>query len=374
MQVIGISANCIDPELTRGRVDGIGVYTQSMLREMPRLGFSCRPVYAPRVLPRAQRTGSAIGFRYPLAAGIATNALFGGAMPGAGRVESTVDLYHATDYLVPRLRRTPVVATFYDAIPHSRAEWANPRLRALKNWVMLRAAKNADRIIVVSRAAAAEVIRVYGVSEERLRVVHLGIDTVWPTAPSAERVAATLTRYGLRAGYFLFVGTLQPRKNLALLMTAFERLEAGQRRDRQLVIAGRYGWGMDALREALLRRRGEGAVVWVDHVDDLALRDLYAGAGCFVFPSLAEGFGLPVLEALGAGLPVIASDLEVLREVTGGIATFVPADNERAWTGALAAAPSADDPAATAARVAWARRSSWEDCARNTAEVYRELL
>jgi glycosyltransferase involved in cell wall biosynthesis len=71
---------------------------------------------------------------------------------------------------------------------------------------------------------------------------------------------------------------------------------------------------------------------------------------------------------------VIASDLEVLREVTGGIATFVPADDERAWTGALAAAASADDPAATAARVAWARRSSWEDCARNTAEVYRELL
>lgn len=320
------------------------------------------------------RTNGTVRFRYPLAAGIAANALVGGVMPGAGRVERAVNLFHATDYLVPRLRHTPVVATFYDAIPHSRAEWANPRLRALKNWVMLQAAKNADRIIVISRAAAVEVSQIYAVSEERLRVIHLGIDREWPTVPPTERVALTLRRYGLRAGYFLFVGTLQPRKNLALLVAAFDRMQQRQVHNRQLVIVGRYGWGVEALQAALIRKRGEGAVVWVEHVDDSALRDLYAGAGCFVFPSRAEGFGLPVIEALGAGLPVMASDLLVLREVAGSMATYLPADDPRAWTEALASVSLSDDPEAAAARVAWARRFEWENCARSTADVYRELL
>ena len=116
-------------------------------------------------------------------------------------------------------------------------------------------------------------------------------------------------------------------------------------------------------------------MVWLDHVDDDRLRDLYAGAGAFVFPSLAEGFGLPLLEALGAGLPVIASDLEVLRDVGGGLARYVPAGEAEAWTAALeAAAAATPDPAAVAARVAWARGFAWSRCAASTVEVYRELL
>jgi alpha-1,3-rhamnosyl/mannosyltransferase len=247
-------------------------------------------------------------------------------------------------------------------------------LRTLKNWILLQAARNADRIVVASRAAAAEVSQTYQVSEDRLRVIPLGIDTEWPTAPPEERVSATLRRYGLRAGYFLFVGTLQPRKNLALLVTAFERLDEQRRDERQLVIAGRFGWGVEALREALQRKRDHRKVVWVEHVDDSALRDLYAGAGCFVYPSGAEGFGLPVIEALGAGVPVMASDLEVLREVAGSMATYLPAHDLAAWTDALASTPLTIHPDAAAARIAWARQFNWPDCARNTADVYREPL
>ena len=373
--VIGLSANAVDPTLTGGRIDGIGVYTRALLRELPASGVECLPVHAPVGMRRRRPGAEAVGFRIPLAAGIAANALFGGPFPGARSVESRIDIYHATDYLAPRLRRTPVVATLFDAIPLLQPGWGNPRLRALKNRVLKWAAVNADRVIAISRPAAAEVADAYRIAPDRIRVIPLGIDGGWTDEPAVDRVAATLLRHRLRAGYFLFVGTLQPRKNVEMLMAAFERLPRERRRGRQLVIAGRCGWGSDALREALLCRRSEGEVVWLDHVDDDCLRDLYAGAGTFVFPSLAEGFGLPLLDALGAGLPVIASDLEVMREVGGGLACYVPAGNADAWTAALeAAATAAPDPAASASRVAWARGFAWSRCAASTVEVYRELL
>lgn len=375
MAVIGLSANAIDPALTGGRIDGIGVYTRALLRALPGAGVACLPIHAPTGFRRWPSGTDAVGFRAPLAAGIAANAVLGGTFPGARGVEAAIDLYHATDYLAPRLQRTPVVATLYDAIPLMHPGWGNPRLRALKNRVLKWAAVNADRVIAISRPAAAQVAEVYRIAVDRIRVIPLGIDDGWTAAPSDDRVAATLLHHRLRPGYFLFVGTLQPRKNLALLVSAFERLPRARRRGRQLVIAGRCGWGSDALRDALLRRRNEGEVVWLDHVDDDRLRDLYAGAGAFVFPSLAEGFGLPLLEALGAGLPVIASDLEVLRDVGGGLASYVPAGEAEAWTAALeAAAAATPDPAAVAARVAWARGFAWSRCAASTVEVYRELL
>jgi alpha-1,3-rhamnosyl/mannosyltransferase len=375
MPTIGLSANAIDPGLTGGRIDGIGVYTQALLRELPAYGVACQRVLAPAGVRRRPLSAGALRFRIPLAAGISANALFGGTLPGARDVEAGIDLYHATDYLVPRLRRTPVVATLYDAIPLLQPGWGNPRLRALKNRVLAWAAVNADRVIAISRPAVAEVAEAYRIAPDRIRVVPLGIDSRWTDEPPADRVASTLDRYRLRAGYFLFVGTLQPRKNLAMLVSAFERLPPERRYGRQLVIAGRCGWGVDALRESLERRRSEGEVVWLDHVDDDRLRDLYAGAGTFVFPSLAEGFGLPLLEALGAGLPVIASDLEVLREVAGGLACYLPAGDADGWTAALeAAATSTPDPAAVAPRLAWALRFDWTRCAASTVEVYRELL
>lgn len=373
--VIGLSANAVDPTLTGGRIDGIGVYTRALLRELPASGVECLPVHAP-VGRRRRRSGAdVVGFRIPLAAGIAANALFGGPFPGARSVESRIDIYHATDYLAPRLRRTPVVATLFDAIPLLQPGWGNPRLRALKNRVPKWVAANADRVIAISRPAAAEVADAYRIAPDRIRVIPLGIDGRWTEEPAVDRVAATLLRHRLRAGYFLFVGTLQPRKNLAMLMSAFERLPRERRRGRQLVIAGRCGWGSDACparraRAPTQRRRSRLARPRRRRLPARPVR-----GGHIRFPLLAEGFGLPLLEALGAGLPVIALDLEVMREVGGGLACYVPAGNADAWTAALEAAATASaDPAASASRVAWARGFAWSRCAASTVEVYRELL
>ncbi len=141
-------------------------------------------------------------------------------------------------------------------------------------------------------------------------MVPYGVDAEWFTPVDAPDPAATLARHGLHQGYYLFVGTLQPRKNIERVLDAWESLAERLRRARQLVIVGAPGWRCEQLVARLLAARQNGAqVVWLDQVaDGASLRALYAGAGVFVFASLYEGFGLPVLEAFAAGVPVLASN------------------------------------------------------------------
>ena len=374
--VVGLSANVIDPSLTGGRVDGIGRYTLALEAELRALGVATSRVHAQtRTRWRAGRPPPPPAFAVPLPVAIAAGALFRVAAPGTAIVESAIDVYHATDYLVPRLSRTPVVATLYDAIPLAHPEWANRKLRLLKNRILRWGARNADRVICTSRAAVPEIVEHYAVPEDRIRVIPLGVDPHWALEPPPGRAERSAAARSLRPGYLLFVGTLQPRKNVAMLLDAFDRLPDALRGGRQLVIVGRYGWGVESLRADLVRRRASGEVVWLDDVDDATLRDLYASAGCFVFPSLSEGFGLPLLEALAAGLPVIASDLPVLREVAASCAEYVPADDVDAWVDALSRAPGTlTTEAMRETHRAHALAFGWRSCSEQTLAVYREVL
>jgi len=375
--VIGISANVVDDRLTGGRIDGIGVYTRALIGGMPAAGFAVEPVYAPSLAGirlRPPPAGS-LAFAVPLPLATLLAAATGMPMPGARAIEARIDLYHATDYRAPKLRRTPVVATLYDAIPHMRPEWGNPRLRRTNNVLLRAAARFADLVIVTSQAAVPEIVEHYRVSMDRIRVVPLGIEPGWFTRPAPEEIRAVLAARGLSEGYFLSVGTLQPRKNYEALLRAYDRLPDSIRNERQLVIVGKYGWGAEALRAELLERRRGGRCVWLDYEDDATLRALYAGAGAFVFPTWSEGFGLPALEALATGLPIVASDLPVLREVVGDNAIFAdPADADALVEAMRAAVASVPEQARIDARRAQARLFSWEACARQTGAVYRELL
>jgi len=373
---IGLSANVVAPELTGGRLDGIGTYTLALERELRALGVEALRVGAPKLLggrlvsPR----DTPLRFSLPLPLAVAAGMLPGVCGLGAGRVERAVDLYHATDYMAPRLARRPVVTTLYDAIPLHHPEWANRSWRRVKNVLIRSAARNADLVIAISRAGAAEIVEHFGVAADRVRVVPLGVDARFFESPPPERVEATLARHGLRSGYYLFVGTLQPRKNVVGLIAAYKRIPERIRRERQLVIAGKAGWGVEALREELSRHRSEGQCMWLDYVPGEDLPDLYAGAAALVFPSLAEGFGLPVLEALAAGAPVIASDLPALREVGETLASYVPPGDQDALAEGMRTADAArESPEARSVRRAHARGFSWRSCAERTLSVYREL-
>ena len=373
---VGMSSNVLEFGAAPGRLDGIGIYTQALEAALISRGVNVRRVGAPmRVGGRlvAPRQAS-ISFPLPLAYLSGFASAMRRPLPFAAGVERAIDIYHATDYLVPQLARTPVVATLYDAIPLMNPQWANPRLRSLKNWLLKRCAQSADAVIAISNAAVPELVEHYAITPSRIRVIPLGVDTRWFDRPDDETIDVTLRDHGLTRGYFLHVGTLQPRKNLDALVTAYERLPAHVSDVRQLVLVGKYGWGAAGLRDRLLSKRSAGRVVWLDYVSRDVLQSLYYGAGAFVFPSLAEGFGLPVIEALAAGLPVVATRLPSLVEIAEGYATFV-ADDIDALIDALTATHDRPDNIDDAnARRRHAATFSWNECALSTEALYRELI
>jgi len=230
----------------------------------------------------------------------------------------------------------------------------------------------------VSQFAVRELVECFGVDEKRISVVHNGVDPAWFDAPAAEARDATLEQHQLKPGYFLFVGTLQPRKNVERLLEAYLALPPVLRSARQLVIVGSPGWRSEELvrRIAAARQRGEN-VIWLSKLtDNEQLRHLYAGAGAVVLPSLYEGFGIPVLEAFASGVPVVTSNTTSLPEVSAGAALEVdPLD-----TGALTEAMTRivrDDALRARCIAAGQRRAlqlTWDETARRTVAVYHTVL
>ncbi len=365
----------IEPGLTGGRLDGIGVYTSALMQHLPDAGCDVAPFSYPR--PRGAAGAVSVGRPMPQSFERAT--LIDLLTPRVNRVHmaGAVDIFHAPDYRIVRMD-CPVVATLHDALPIKYPQWCSPGMRRTKNWLQKKAARHADHVIAVSRFAIGELVECFGVDERRVSVVPNGVDATWLEAPPADEVAATLAGNGLRPGYFLFVGTLQPRKNVERLLDAYLSLPAPLRAERQLVIVGAVGWRCETLlaRIELARQQGEN-VVWLAELTGAeALRHVYAGAGVFVFPSLYEGFGLPVLEAFASGVPVVAANTSSLPEVTQGAAL----DVDPLAVGEIAAAMQtlAHDEALRARCIGAGRvraaGMTWHHTAQRTAAVYHAVL
>jgi alpha-1,3-rhamnosyl/mannosyltransferase len=363
----------IEPGLTGGRLDGIGVYTRALLRHLPRTGCTVLPYSWPR--PRTRAAGISIG--QPMAQSFERASLVDLATPGAHRVHMPADLFHVTDYRIVRMD-CPVVATLHDALPIKYPEWCNPRLRSVKNWLQRKATAKADHVIALSYFAIDELVECFGVDPNRVSVVYCGVDDEWLEPADEAAVAATLAQYRLRPGYFLTVGTLQPRKNVGRLLDAWLTLPKSMRDERALVVVGARGWRCEELAARLETARAGGEnVVWLDKLtDSQQLRHLYAGAGVFAFPSLYEGFGIPVVEAFASRVPVVASNASSLPEVTQGAALEVdPLD-----TGLLAdalrtlALDARERARCIAAGRERAEQLTWHTTARQTAAVYRAVL
>ncbi|MFA9218279.1 MAG: glycosyltransferase family 4 protein [Sphingomonadaceae bacterium] len=389
---VGLSTTTIEPAMNGGRLDGIGVYTDALLRHLPQAGCAVHPLsFAPpgradrlsvgRALPLSFALASVGDVLLPASARLAVRAGVklapGGAHQPQAPAAAPIDLFHATDYRIVRMD-CPVVATLHDALPISHPEWCNPRLRGLKNWLQAKAAQKADHVIAHTQFAITELVQCFGVDERRISVVPAGVDAAWLERPDDAAIAATLAAYGLKAGYFLFVGTLQPRKNCERLLAAYLALPPVVRAARQLVIVGMAGARSESVVQQLkaARQRGEN-VLWLDQLTSGAqLRQLYAAAGVFVFPSLYEGFGIPVVEAFASNLPVVASNTTSLPEVTQGAALEVDPLSVPEISAAMLALVR-DDALRARCIAAGQRRAlqlTWADTARRTAAVYQAVL
>jgi glycosyltransferase involved in cell wall biosynthesis len=278
------------------------------------------------------------------------------------------DVFHGTNFVLPPLRQAAGVVTVHD-LSYLRTpqavEPASLRYRAL----VPRSLRRAAVVCTPTRAVADEVVAEYGLAEDAVAVTPLGVDEPWLRAEPPP--PAWLAAHRLPDRYLLFVGSREPRKGLPTLLAAYRELVAGDRDVPPLVLVGPAGWGgpLD------LTGLPAGSVLTPGYLDMPALRGAVAGAACLAFPSVYEGFGLPPLEALACGTPVVASDLPATREVLGGQAALVPAGDAAALASALAGVLAEDGgPAARAARRAQAARFTWVGCAAATRAAYRTAL
>ncbi|NJN83490.1 MAG: glycosyltransferase family 4 protein [Caldilineaceae bacterium] len=279
---------------------------------------------------------------------------------------------HVLPFVLPASRLPASVVTVHDLGYHRFPDAHTHTQRLYLNISTRWAAFAASRLIAVSRATSADLRRFYGIRDDRIRVVHEGVHR-FPT-PSAVALAETTRRYGVGRPYGFYVGTLQPRKNLLRTIQAYASLHQRGAVEWDLVLAGAEGWGSQSLKAEVDRAGLGGRVHFPDYVPDSELSALFGGARFFCFPSLFEGFGLPILEAQSLGVAVLTSNSSSLPEVAGDAALLVdPTDVD-----AIAAAMLrlSQDEALRAELIAKGyenvKRFSWEKAAKETLAVLEE--
>lgn len=284
-------------------------------------------------------------------------------------------LYHEPNYLAFDFDG-PTVITAHDA-SWVRHPDAHPAERVkLMNRYFPKSLARADRVIVDSDFVAREMQDIFGVPAAKLRTVYLGVAPEFRPM-TALQTASAMQRLQLTHGaYVLAVGTLEPRKNLATLIEAYSVLPAALAKRFPLVVAGKPGWGHAAIDRQMQTLQNAGALRLPGHVAEADLPALYAASALFIYPSLYEGFGLPPLEALASGVPVIASNRASLPEVVGSAALQVDALDAPALAAQMLRAL---EDAQLRARmitngVQQAQAFTWQRCAQQTLDVYMELL
>jgi alpha-1,3-rhamnosyl/mannosyltransferase len=277
------------------------------------------------------------------------------------------DVFHAS-VLVRRPPSGPrLTATLHDLTAFLLPELHPPQNRRAEE-AFAQIARKADGLIAVSQCTKNDAVRVLGIAAEKIEVIHSGVADAFFDAPQ-QRLAEVRARYGLSRPFVLYVGTIEPRKNIEALLDAFQALPPAIRTAHDLVIAGPLGWAPDETVERIRRSR------YLGYVPEADLAPLTAAATVFAYPSLYEGFGFPVAQAMAAGVAVVTSNVSSLPEVAGDAALLVDPRDRGALAGALErlledTALRANLAAAGRAR---AQGFRWDVCAAKSMAFFRRV-
>jgi glycosyltransferase involved in cell wall biosynthesis len=296
------------------------------------------------------------------------------SFPRALRADG-VELAH-TQYTTPLRPPCPVVTTVHDISFRIFPEWFPRKHRMLLNLTVPGAMRRADRVITDSESSRRDILRLYGLPGEKVRAILLAAGPEFAPVPKETAGQTVKERFQLHDRYVLSVGVLQPRKNLPLLLEAFARAVQAVSVPHKLVVTGKRGWGMEGFTRQACRLEIQDRLVFTDYVPDEDLPFLYSACDVMGYPSLYEGFGLPPVEAMACGAPVVVSDAPCMPEVVGEGAWVLPVIDAGAWGRALARLLT-EDPL----RAEWserglkrARELTWEKTARETRRVYAEVV
>jgi glycosyltransferase involved in cell wall biosynthesis len=365
---------------------GIAVYTEELVRAMARLRpdvefvlFGLRPFTRAALRAtcvRAERAAWPANVRWLTSA--AYPVFMGYPLIGLPRMVpidrvAGGDVFHATNYASPRAVGARVIVTVHDlALVRFPELGTRPLQRMMR--LARRSVAAAHRVIADSESTRRDLVELLGADSDKSRVIFPGCGAAFNPLPAATARACVEARFGFTTPYILHVGTLEPRKNIPALLRAFAQLCRTHPVPHLLVLAGQRGWGYEPIFESVRALDLGGRVQFTGGVRSDDLPALYGAADVFVYPSLYEGFGLPVAEAMACGTPVVASNASSLPEVAGDAAVLVDPHDETALADAVRRVLT--DPALRETLrtrgLQQARRFTWERCARETLSVYED--
>ncbi len=238
-----------------------------------------------------------------------------------------IDIFHATNYLLPFLKKAKGIITIHDLGFIRFPEFCQKETLKYRDLLPL-SIKRATKIISVSEFTRHEIIELLGVKPEKIVVTHQGYGTIFNKRLKPDELNYVLGKYNLKMGeIILFVGTVEPRKNLSKLIDAFDEVKVKKSINHKLVIAGGLGWSYDEFLKKKAASKFSDDIILTGYISGKELLALYRLASCFVFPSLYEGFGLPVLEAMVNSTPVVCSKRSSLPEIAGDAAVYFNPDD-----------------------------------------------
>jgi glycosyltransferase involved in cell wall biosynthesis len=285
------------------------------------------------------------------------------------RLFGDADIFHATEHLLPRLRHIRSVFKLHDLIFQFDPDSHRPLNIAFLKTLMPRFLRAARAIIAVSECSKRDAVRLYNIPPDKIRVIYEGVDPHFAPVIDATKLSEVRAKYKLPDRFIVHVGTIEPRKNLPLL---FEVIAPS---DQHLVIAGKLGWLTEPILARVKELGLEDRVTFTGFVADEDLPALISAATLLAMPSKYEGFGLPVLEAMACGTPVIASNAASLPEVGGDAALYARPNDAASWAQLIDRVWN-DDELRSSLRekgLKQAAKFKWQTMARETAEVYRAV-
>ena len=287
-----------------------------------------------------------------------------------------VDLVHSTDQLIPIVRNKPLVATVMDTIPLSHPQFIKAQSRFFKPYLWKKLTQRADHIITISEFSKSEIINLMGFPEEKVTSIPLGVDGRYFERISAEQIRETLAKLKIDRPFFLFVGSIQPRKNLARILAAHAVLPKNLAVSFPLIIAGKLAWNDKKTAAAIYQAISEKRCIWLNYISDFDKRCLLQSTAGLVYASEYEGFGLPILEAFASEAPVITSNCSSMPEVAGEAAILV---NPQDITELANAMESLIENQALALSLGSkgkvrAHHYSWAQNAQATKAIYKQLI
>ena len=322
---IYIGCSILARSLRRSQLDGISIYTRAILEHVLKDQMlnvdACVIGSESNALRQLNHTDlQTHEIRTDFSTMVAWQTLTCLSHPTWRKLEPHFDLFHATDHLIPKLKHNPVIATVMDAIPLTQPVLIRSRLRHFKAYAFKKSIQSAQRVITISDFSARELIEHAGIPEHKIDITPLACDQRFFVRILSQERSSRLQKLGIQSPYLLFIGTIQPRKNVERLIRAYDALPTEILTNHELVIAGGLREDMQDLLPILTQHRSIGSVRWLKYVSDDDLVALMQSSVALVIPSLYEGFGLPVLEGFASQVPVLSSNSSSLPEVCGDAA------------------------------------------------------